>query len=486
MHISMIRSAIYLFSISTLLSPITVLAIPASAVSGQNKLPLPTISADMAAKLKTKHGFNKAAASLLKGLVGVTSSDCAGNGPNAMCVLAQGMGVLKVSTDAGNTWTEKSVSGLSGEARFMATSCTGEGSNAVCAVVGFSKEDGPLLVVSANGGKTWETKPVQGLPEEYKGQTLLSTVSCTGSGSTAMCAAGGWFGVFAATTDAGKNWTLKTMPDGGVPRDMGEVMFSSVSCTGNGGSARCAAVGGLMTAMGYFPTPVYVSADNGNTWETKTSFGFPNDLGGAYLSISCTGSGSDDVCAAVGVDINRGGNISGLFLTTSANGGNDWVKKSVPGLDSNGPISSVSCTGSGPTAVCVASGWHAYNAEGPLAVSVDGGATWAVKSEAGVPDSKYSQFHSVSCNGSGPTAHCVAAGEGKNSSLLVSEDGGSTWSGKTMSGLPESGRFAFYSVKCNHSLPGVCVALGEAHSKLLLAVSADGGNTWALKSSENK
>lgn len=96
--------------------------------------------------------------SILENLHGITTSDCTGKGSSTFCVIAEGNGVLKVSTNAGKSWTTKSLPNLPQDPVFLATSCTGEGINGVCAVAGMGMGQGVFLVVSQDGGNTWNIK----------------------------------------------------------------------------------------------------------------------------------------------------------------------------------------------------------------------------------------------------------------------------------------------------------------------------------------
>jgi len=186
----------------------------------------------------------------------------------------------------------------------------------------------------------------------------------------------------------------------------------------------------------------------------------PDFTRGNFESASCTGSDSNTtVCAAVG----NYNDINGwrYFLVTSTNGGKTWATKSVANYSERNELDTVSCTGSGLTAVCVAGGYYG------LAVSTDGGNTWAAKSTANL---EATAFITSSCTGSGSAAICAAGGYG---GLAVSTDGGNTWTPKSI------GRDPIRAVNCTGSGPtAICTAAGDGY----IAASTDGGNNWALKS----
>ena len=378
--------------------------------------------------------------------------------------------LLVVSTNSGNTWIVKSVTGLTINGTFSGSSCTGSGSAAICITAGQDSTGStpPLLAVSTDGGNNWATKSVTGLPVSG---FFLGT-SCTGSGSTAVCTAVGEGNpdpLIAVSTDGGNNWAVK--PVTGLPA-IG--IFVGASCTGSGSSAVCAAAGydGIVT------TPILaVSTDGGNTWIKKSVTGIP--VSANFRATSCTGNGSSAICTAVGQDT-----TGTAIVAVSTDGGNTWAIKPVPGLTIGGIFFGTSCIGSESSAICIATGQDGTGV--PLvAVSTDGGNTWAVKSVTGLPVSGF--LIAASCSGSGPAAVCTAAGtDGTGSEpplLIVSTDGANTWAVRSVLGLPASG--IFRTTICTGSgSTAICTAAGQDYTGStppLLALSTDGGNTWAVK-----
>lgn len=344
--------------------------------------------------------------------------------------------LLVISTDGGNNWAVKSVTGLPTRGYFLGTSCVGSGLTAICTAVGedFTGSTPTLLAVSTDGGSNWAVKSVAGVPING----VFSAASCTGSGSTAICTAAGQDHtgsqppLLAVSVDGANTWTVKSIT--GLPTNGS---FAAASCTGSGSTAICTAAGQDLT--GSQPPLLAVSTDGGNTWAVKTVPGIP--VTGLYTAASCTGTGSTAVCTAAGRS--AGGSPSPL-LAVSTDGGNTWAVKSVTGIPISGYFFGTACTGSGSTAICTAAGADTTISSSPLvAVSTNGGNTWAVKSITGAPANGY--FYSTSCTGTLSTAVCTAAG-GDNTGtspplLVISADGGNTWSVKSVSGLPASGYF---------------------------------------------
>jgi len=416
------------------------------------------------------------------------------NAKGAVLVAAGNLGhgyrtpILAVSNDPNaGKWALKSGTDFPDHGYFNTASCMGRGTTAVCTAVGQDDIASlPLLTVSTDGGSNWMRKSVNGLP--YK-QGIFHATSCTNTGATAICTAAGSnisvddptrsSPLIAVSNDGGNSWAVKSPP---------VFLYGSlqgISCTGSGANAVCVAVG--TNDVG---GPLLVlSQDGGQTWTMKS---ISTNL--SFNSVSCTGSGSNAICAAVGTGDTEGSSDNGLFLlTVSTDGGNTWSIKSIPNLPNKGFFNSVSCTGSGPTAICAAAAW----ADGPplLVVSTDGGNTWMVKQVKDFPSSAYGRFYSVSCSGSAPTAICVAAGTAKWGPagpplLAVSLDGGNNWLLKQVPGLPSN--CIFQTTSCTGSGPtAICTAGGsimDVHNNdgpPMLAMSTNGGNNWKLESIPN-
>jgi hypothetical protein len=385
--------------------------------------------------------------------------------------------LLAVSTDGkANTWISKPVTGIQSDTTFQAASCTDTTTTAVCTNVGNSNTTGPVIAVSNDGGNTWATKAVPALTTAG----VFNTTSCTGSGTNTVCVAAGRSfagpgpAILAVSTDRGNTWAQATVSGPGLPTSG---TLRGASCTGSGTTAICVVAGNdLNTSLPY----LIVSNDGGTTWTIKTITGTPTN--GFYSSVSCIGSGSTAICAAAGQDLTG----AGTLLSVSTDGGNTWTIKLVTGIAAGGTFNSISCSGTGATTICAVVGADAANVP-TLAVSTDGTASWASKSVTGIPAN--GTFSSVSCSGSGAAVVCTAAGRnntGVNPPLLASSvDGANTWSVKPVSGGITPIGF-FNATKCvGTGTSAVCIAMGTDNSTSptppIIAVSIDGASTWVVK-----
>ena len=104
---------------------------------------------------------------------------------------------------------------------FISSSCTGTGGTAICIAGGLyhatNGTDYPMLALSTNGGATW-SYPVDSsglLPSDYSNNGEFKSLSCTGTGGTAICIAGGnyqatnsnYYPMLALSTNGGTSWS---------------------------------------------------------------------------------------------------------------------------------------------------------------------------------------------------------------------------------------------------------------------------------------
>lgn len=387
--------------------------------------------------------------------------------------------LLALSTNNGMNWEEKLISGLPTIGFFNATNCTGSGISAICVAGGrdLTGTQPALLSVSSDGGNTWSVKNYVGSPPSG----AFRDISCTGNGSNAICVAAGvdynstfiYSPLLTVSTDGGNTWTAKSVTS--LPAYS---VFNSASCVGSGTNAICVLAG--MDGNAGIPY-LSVSTDGGNNWALKPVTNLP--VSGALTGASCTGTGSTAICIAVGVS--RIGSQPPL-LAASTDGAVTWGTKVISGLPATGYFNSASCTGSS-NAICIAAGQDLTGSSPPLlAVSTDDSATWAVTSIPGLPASGY--FNRASCVGSGLSAICIAVGFNSTGTqpplLVISTNGGMTWSVPTISGLPANGEF--YSASCTYNGSNtVCFAVGQDYTsgQPLVAVSPDDGMTWSINTS---
>lgn len=387
--------------------------------------------------------------------------------------------LLAVSRDKGQTWTNRKAA-LSTHSALFSGSCTGVGSTAICATGGQNDIDlSAVLAVSRNGGLTWA------VPTIPVAKGVVFGTDCTGSETTAVCIAVGknqdssllGEALVTVSTDGGVNWFLASLDSVPIPSAL-----SGASCTGEGSASICTAAGYSRTSG--VASPVLVeSANGGNTWNIPSVSG---SFSIGYLSsTSCTGNTGTAVCVAVGTG-NASFSYGPPILAVTTNGGITWSTKTISGFSDNVRMSHVSCTGTAATAVCATVG-GTQSGSPMLAVSTNGGNTWNVPTIPDFPSLGW--IDEVSCTGDGSTAICVAGGFDYDVNLpllVVSTDGGNTWAIKHVDVSPiEAGGFGAVSCTGSEST-AVCIAagtgfIGSSDRIPLMIVSVDGANTWALK-----
>lgn len=348
-------------------------------------------------------------------------------------------------------------------------------------VVGHTDER-PILLVSTDGGNGWVAPFITDAPESGS----FESTSCTGNGPTAVCIAVGngsfteLLPMLAVSTDGGYTWAAKSLSYRGI--------ISGASCTGSGSTAICTVVLHEMESyQNSKPASILISQDGGNTWVKKPIEKLP--ISATLVSNSCTGSESDAICAAVGVDVITKHNNRQFrpLVVAGSNGGNTWVMKRVPGLLKHDVMKDVSCTGSGARATCIAIGERLVSAgqqsnkisEPLILSSTNGGQTWGMKS---VPEQlKNSQVLRVNCTGNGDNTLCAVIGfTSKETYIIASTNGGQSWEKKY------NGPGFLSSVSCTGNGPdAMCAAQGYLSDSHLVVITTDGGITWSEKRIEN-
>jgi photosystem II stability/assembly factor-like uncharacterized protein len=180
---------------------------------------------------------------------------------------------------------------------------------------------------------------------------------------------------------------------------------------------------------------------------------------GAYSGLDAISCPTQTTCYAGGwvTSTVNSGDI-GVVISTD-NGGQTWWYRS----DDLGVVNGLTCPG---TATCFA-------ADGLLAVSTDGGATWSQERFTDPSADGSSDFTRIKCSS---TSTCVATGQDDQQQGVVAwtTDGGATWG----TALASTGGNA---LSCPSTT--LCVSGGQTNSfatasALLLDRSTDGGATW--------
>jgi photosystem II stability/assembly factor-like uncharacterized protein len=167
--------------------------------------------------------------------------------------------------------------------------------------------------------------------------------------------------------------------------------------------------------------------------------------------------------------------------------GRTWT---VTRLPSGFTPQSLDCPGTG---ACVAGGYTGQpspSGGGAISYSPDGGSTWAratLTAGRGSGPRGYGDVASISC---ADATDCAAAttigGRGPASQVLVSSDGGASWSQAPASGLPS--RFAARQISCPSSTdcwvagaaPAPAGAANYPGQQGVLALTADGGQAFRV------
>lgn len=224
--------------------------------------------------------------------------------------------------------------------------------------------------------------------------------------------------------------------------------------------------GGATTA-----TVIVATDDGGTTWSAQPiSLSATPQLSG----ISCP---SAELCMAVGST----GTIPGVgIVLTTRDGGASWGQAAVPAGAFD--LNSVECSSSADCTAIVNDGTNIWSAR-----TVNFGLTWE---QEGTLPAGFQDPRDVSCSGAttslSGTSTCLIAGYSPTTTghgqgaIVVSDDGGATW---TAADVP-AGMGVLQSVTCDSATE--CVAVGTTSTTVsdvvpaqgLILVSQDGGHTW--------
>jgi hypothetical protein len=310
------------------------------------------------------------------------------------------------------------------------------------------------LQLSTDGGSTWTT-----VDTGVSGYGHFTTSSCKGSGSKALCIAGGAQGsTFAAggvvvvSADGGATWTIPTLPLSPYAQVLG------VDCAGAGTTGVCAA-GGFYEDSG---TPFLIaSSDGGATWQLQT----PLESEACFFATGC--------------QPNTPGSTWPTYFTI----------QSVP-ISGQAAITGISCFGSAPNASCYASALSYSGLDYPFVLtSTDGlASSWNVAT--GLPQTQRETFLGIACAPVGTSTTCVAVGQvgtGTNESgtsapvIWLSADAGVTWTQAAVPTPPAARAWysaASYTGSGSSVVWTVTGTATASDSRTITATSTDGGKTW--------
>jgi photosystem II stability/assembly factor-like uncharacterized protein len=275
------------------------------------------------------------------------------------------------------------------------------------------------------------------------------------------------------THDGGRTWAQSPIPDVAFLAGIG-----------------CAGADDCMTASSWPSSSLqfFATSDGGKSWSATSNPDVPANV--QVRALSCPAAGH---CIAVG---EKDGVVSPIapaapgqstsYAMVTADDGRTWKVTRLP--RGFGP-QSLDCPG---VDTCVAGGDTqplTPSGGGEVSYSSDGGVTWTLaRLPAGLRPGVYGSFTSISC---ADAADCVATGSGGRASasqVLVSSDGGATWSGASASGLPR--QFTARQISCPSSADcWVAGATSAANSsgvkndtgqRGVLAMTADGGQRFQV------
>jgi len=264
--------------------------------------------------------------------------------------------------------------------------------------------------------------------------------------------------VIVASADGGNTWRAEHVTGGSTPQ------LSAVSCPT---SARCMAVGSNGSSLPGGGV-VVTTTDAGQTWAPATAPG--NVL--ALVGVACQGP---TACTAI---VNSG---TSTWSAQSTDFGLSWHQEgNLPANFQSG--NDLTCV---PSGTCLVAGYVPTSnghGQGAIAVSTDGGRSWAlatVPPDAGVLRSAACPS-TTSCLAAGSTSTTVSDVVPAKGELLRSRDGGHTWSASARTAPVED----TYGLACPSA--ELCAMVGTywvgypAAAAGAVAQSGDGGATFRL------
>ena len=265
------------------------------------------------------------------------------------------------------------------------------------------------------------------------------------------------------THDGGASFEQSALPGGVVPS-------TALDCID---AETCAMFGRASDGTYVFVT----TDDGGQTWSSLPGPEHSKYPADDFNSLSCTTATS---CVAVG---SVEGSPPSVAAVTS-NGGVSWSESEIAGDFS---VLGVQCVGGGN---CIASGYdNTGSGPGPAGAvfySSDGGSSWTPASMPTTESGSIGPVTSLSCSDASDCLASTFAGSGSlNSDVLVTTDGGETWTLPASQGLQSS---LLSSTSCATS--SYCWASGSAippgsrspiqldSLQPLLTVTDDQGANW--------
>jgi hypothetical protein len=280
--------------------------------------------------------------------------------------------VVSVTHDAGKDWRVSLAP--ADDTYFFGFSCQ---SDDVCAAIGEvpGSSTSPVLYSTVDGGLTWVSHPLPARNAASLEMSCATLSNCVVLGSEPVANTApdsyGWI-----TKNRGSSWTAVQLPAGFVPSN---ATNPAISCFAEG---TCIADGTTSARPGAKNTAEMIySVNSGLTWSTAATPSISSVVG----SMSCS---SDKDCVAVQMHNDVHGELvaNGVLVTSDA--GVTWSLLSAPTLDStiaNRPISidsltcptATTCWASANVIESLCEGSCAYLPDqAVMLVTADGGSTW--------------------------------------------------------------------------------------------------------------
>jgi photosystem II stability/assembly factor-like uncharacterized protein len=269
------------------------------------------------------------------------------------------------------------------------------------------------------------------------------------------------------THDGGQTWQRSAVPD-------------TAFLTGIG----CAGADDCMTASSWPGSrfQFFATSDGGQSWSATNKPDVASDV--QVRAISCPAAAD---CIALGLD--ESAQASYAMVTTDD--GQTWT---VTPLPPGFVAQALDCPDLDD---CVAGGYTQQASQsvgGAIFYSSDGGSTWALATLTAGSSAQpggYGEVTSISCaDATNCAAAAAAGGKDLTSQVVVSSDGGATWSQSSASGLP--GQFMARQISCPSSAdcwvggaasapkPSAVKIFGYLGQQGVLAMTADGGQTFQV------
>lgn len=345
----------------------------------------------------------------------------------------QGASILRTA-DSGKTWQAVRLAGLLGVQAVVCPTTT------VCYTVG-ANNSGSRILRSGDGGKTWSASGL-------KSPGWPPAIACPGAntcfGAASTCNAGCW-GIF-LTTDGAKSW--KKVASNPAGRPLGALACASVT--------TCYVL--VATGSNAYNTSVAGTTNGGKTWsirhlpDTASEITCPSQTA-CFLNAGFTVLATQDGFAHTRESLARSP-LHNLRLT-----------------DMSCPAATI-CYASGFRSVCDSAGGECDQVASSGATTVDGGKTW-IKTPA--PPALVAR---LSCPSAG-VCYGIAGETGDASFIERSGDGTRTWQQVFPSG-------GLSGLLTGISCPSVTTCFVTATMSgrgvpLAVLVTRDGGKTWTAR-----